>query len=295
MNPIFTGSFVALVTPFRNGKVDEAKLRELVELHVANGTDGLVPCGTTGESPTLSHDEHKRVIEVVVQAARKRIKVLAGTGSNATTEALDLTRHAERAGADGALVVNPYYNKPTQEGLYRHFRAVAESVAIPIVVYNIQSRTAINVETATMARLARDCHNVRGVKEASGNLDQMTQVVLSCGPGFSVLSGDDSLTLPLMAVGGHGVVSVIANILPKDTADMVHAALDNDWKRARELHHRLFPLARVAFLETNPIPIKEAMAMAGMLEPEFRLPMCRMSDANRETLRGVLKPYGLVK
>src|SRR5947208_8367845 len=167
MNPIFTGSFVALVTPFQNGKVDEAKLRELVELHVANGTDGLVPCGTTGESPTLSHDEHKRVIEVVVQAARKRIKVLAGTGSNATAEALDLTRHAERAGADGALVVNPYYNKPTQEGLYRHFRAVAESVAIPIVVYNLQSRTAINVETVTMARLARDCHNVRGVKERS--------------------------------------------------------------------------------------------------------------------------------
>src|SRR5207253_2687117 len=172
MIPIFTGSFVALVTPSRNGEVDRAKLRELVGLHVANGTAGLVPCGTTGEWPTLSHDEHKRVIEVVVQAVRKRIKVLAGTGSNATAEALDLTRHAERTGADGALVVNPYYNKPTQEGLYRHFRAVAESVAIPIVVYNSQSRTAINVETATMARLVRDCTNVRGVKEASGNLDQ---------------------------------------------------------------------------------------------------------------------------
>jgi len=198
-------------------------------------------------------------------------------------------------GADGALVVNPYYNKPTQEGLYRHFRAVAESVAMPIVVYNIQSRTAVNVETATLARLAHDVKNVRGVKEASGNLDQMTQVVLSCGPGFSVLSGDDSLTWPLMAVGGHGVISVIANIVPKDVAEMVHAALDNDGKRARELHHRLFPLARAAFLETNPIPIKEAMAMAGMIEPEFRLPMCRMGDANRETLRGVLKQYGLVK
>jgi 4-hydroxy-tetrahydrodipicolinate synthase len=295
MNPIFTGSFVALVTPFKNGKIDEAKLRDLVAMHVAHGTDGLVPCGTTGESPTLTHDEHKRVVEIAIEAANKRAKVLAGTGSNSTAEAIDLTRHAERAGADGALVVNPYYNKPTQEGLYRHFRAVAESVAIPIVVYNIQSRTAVNIETATMARLVRDVGNIRGVKEASGSLDQMTQVVLACGPGFSVLSGDDNLTLPLMAVGGHGVISVIANIVPKDTADMVHAALDNDWKRARELHHRLFPLARAAFLETNPIPIKEAMAMAGMLEPEFRLPMCRMSDANRETLRGVLKQYGLVK
>jgi 4-hydroxy-tetrahydrodipicolinate synthase len=295
MNPIFTGSFVALVTPFKNGKVDDAKLRELVELQVNGGTDGLVPCGTTGESPTLSHDEHKRVVEIVVETARKRVKVLAGAGSYSTSDAIDLARHAERAGADGALVVNPYYNKPTQEGLYRHFRTIAESVAIPIVVYNIQSRTAVNVETATLARLVRDVANIRGVKEASGSLDQMTQVVLACGPGFSVLSGDDNLTLPLLAVGGHGVISVIANIMPKDTADMVHAALDNDWKRARELHHRLFPMARAAFLETNPIPIKEAMAMAGMLEPEFRLPMCRMSDANRETLRGVLRQYGLVK
>jgi 4-hydroxy-tetrahydrodipicolinate synthase len=295
MNPIFTGSFVALVTPFRNGRVDEAKLRELVEMHAASGTDGLVPCGTTGESPTLSHAEHKHVVEVVVAAARKRMKVLAGTGSNSTSEAIELTKHAERAGADGALVVNPYYNKPTQEGLYRHFRAVAESVALPIVVYNIQSRTAVNIETATMARLVKDVKNVRGVKEASGSLDQMSQVIAACGPGFSVLSGDDNLTLPLMAVGGHGVISVIANILPRETADMVHAALEGDIKRARELHYRLFPMARAAFLETNPIPIKEAMAMAGMLEPELRLPMCRMSDANRETLRGVLRQYGLVK
>jgi len=295
MNPIFTGSFVALVTPFRNGKVDEAKLRELVEMHAANGTDGLVPCGTTGESPTLSHDEHKRVVEIVVEAARKRMKILAGTGSNSTSEAIELTRHAEKAGADGALVVNPYYNKPTQEGLYRHFRAVAESVALPIVVYNIQSRTAVNIETATMSRLVKDVKNIKGVKEASGSLDQMSQVIAACGPGFSVLSGDDNLTLPLMAVGGHGVISVIANILPRETADMVHAALENDIKRARELHYRLFPMARAAFLETNPIPIKEAMAMAGMLEPEFRLPMCRMSEANREVLRGIIRQYGLVK
>jgi 4-hydroxy-tetrahydrodipicolinate synthase len=295
MSARFQGSFVAMVTPFRNGRVDEAKLRDLVDFHVAHGTDGLIPCGTTGESPTLSHDEHKRVVEVVVEAARGRIPVVAGTGSNSTAEAIDLTKHAERAGAAGALVVNPYYNKPTQEGLYRHFRAVAESVAIPILVYNIQGRTAVNVETATLERLVRDVKNVAGVKEASGSLDQMSQVIAACGPDFAVLSGDDNITLPLLAVGGHGVVSVIANIVPRETAEMVHAALDGDWKRARELHYKLFPLARAAFLETNPIPIKEAMAMAGMIEPEFRLPMCRMGDANRERLRAVLAQYALVK
>ena len=295
MSQTFQGSFVAMVTPFRNGKIDEAKLRELVEFHIAHGTDGLIPCGTTGESPGLTHDEHRRIVEVVIEAARGRIRVIAGTGSNSTAEAINLTKHAERAGAAGALVVNPYYNKPTQEGLYRHFRAVAESVAIPILVYNIQSRTAVNVETDTLARLVRDVTSVAGVKEASGSLDQMSQVIAACGPDFSVLSGDDNITLPLLAIGGSGVVSVIANIVPRETADLVHAALDGDWKRARDLHYRLFPLARAAFLETNPIPIKEAMAMAGMLEPEFRLPMCRMSDANREKLRAILKPYALVK
>ena len=295
MSAKFQGSFVALVTPFRNGNVDEPKLRELIEFHVTHGTDGIIPCGTTGESPTLSHDEHKRVVEVVLEAARGRIKVVPGTGSYSTAEAVELTRHAERAGAAGALVVNPYYNRPTQEGLYRHFRAVAEAVAIPILVYNIQSRTAVNVETGTLERLVRDVKNVLGVKEASGSLDQMSQVIAACGPDFSVLSGDDNITLPLLAIGGHGVVSVIANILPRETAEMVHAALDGDWKRARDLHYRLFPLARAAFLETNPIPIKEAMGMAGMIEPEFRLPMCRMSDANRERLRAVLTQYALVK
>ncbi len=295
MSTTFSGSFVAMVTPFSNGKVDEAKVRELVEMHVASGTDGLIPCGTTGESPTLSHDEHRRLVELVVEAASRRITVIAGTGSNATSEAVELTKHAERAGANGALVVSPYYNKPTQEGLYRHFRAVADAVQIPIVVYNIASRTAVNIETATMARLARDCRNIVGVKEASGSLDQMAQVIAACGPDFTVLSGDDNLTIPLMAIGGHGVISVIANIVPKETADMVRAALDGDWKRARELHYKLLPLARAAFLETNPIPIKEAMAMAGMLTAEFRLPMCPMGEANRETLRGILKPYALVK
>ena len=291
----FQGSLVAMVTPFRSGKIDEAKVRELVEFHIAGGTDGIIPCGTTGESPTLSHDEHHHMIDLVVDAARKRIPVIAGTGSNSTAEAISLTRHAARAGASGALVVNPYYNKPTQEGLYQHFRAVAESTTLPVLVYNIQSRTAVNVETPTLGRLVRDCKNIVGVKEASGSLDQMSQVILECGPDFSVLSGDDNVTLPLLAIGGCGVVSVIANILPRETSDMVHAALDGDWKRARDLHYRLFPLARAAFLETNPIPIKEAMAMAGMIEPEFRLPMCRMGEANREKLRGVLRTYGLVK
>lgn len=294
MSRTLQGSLVALVTPFTDGRVDEGKLRELVEFHVGHGTDALVPCGTTGESPTLSHDEHRRVVEVVIEAARGRLPVVAGTGSNSTAEAIDLTRHAERAGAAAALVVNPYYNRPTQEGLYRHFRAVAEAVSLPILVYNIQSRTAVNVETDTLARLARDCRNIVGVKEASGSLDQMSQVIAACGPDFSVLSGDDNLTLPLLAIGGRGVISVIANILPRETAELAHAALDGDWKRARELHYRLFPLARAAFIETNPIPIKEAMAMAGMLQPEFRLPLCRMSEANRERLRGVLRTYGLV-
>ena len=295
MRATFQGSIVAMVTPFRNGKIDEPKVKELVELHVKNGTDAIVPCGTTGESPTLSHDEHHHMVELTVAAAAGRIPVIAGTGSNSTSEAIGLTKHAERSGANGALVVNPYYNKPTQEGLYQHFRAVAESTALPIVVYNIQGRTAVNIETDTMARLVRDCQNIVGVKEASGSLDQMSQVILACGPDFSVISGDDNITLPLLAIGGRGVISVIANIVPRETSEMVHAALDGDWKRARELHYKLFPLARAAFLETNPIPIKEAMAMAGMLEPEFRLPMCRMGEANRAKLAGILKTYGLVK
>ena len=289
------GSIVALVTPFRNGKVDEPKLRELVEFHIKQGTDGILACGTTGEDPGLTPEEHERVVETIVATAAGRIFVMVGTGSNSTAHTIDLTAQAERAGAQAALVVNPYYNKPTQEGLYRHFRAVAESTSLPVFVYNIQSRTAVNVETATLERLVRDCRNIVGVKEASGSLDQMSQVIAACGPDFIVLSGDDNITLPLMAVGGRGVISVIANIVPRDTADLVHAALDGDFKRARELHYKLYPLARAAFMETNPIPIKEAMALVGMIQPEFRLPMCRMSDANREKLRAILKPYALVK
>ena len=291
----FQGSVVALITPFRNGQVDEPKLRELVEFHVKQGTDGIVACGTTGEDPGLSHEEHERVVELIIQTAAGRIPVIVGTGSYSTAKTVEMTRQAERAGATAALVVSPYYNRPTQEGLYRHFRTVAESAALPILVYNIQSRTSVNVETDTLARLARDCRNIVGVKEASGSLDQMSAVIAACGPDFSVLSGDDNLTLPLMALGGRGVISVIANIVPRETAELVHAALDGEWKRARELHFRLYPLAKASFIETNPIPIKEAMAMAGMIEPEYRLPMCRMSEANRERLRAVLGQYGLVK
>ena len=291
----FQGSLVAMVTPFRDGRVDEAKVRELVDFHVAHGTDGLVPCGTTGESPTLSHDEHKRVVEIVIEQAAGRIPVVAGTGSNSTAEAIDLTVHAARAGATGALLVSPYYNKPTQEGLYRHFRAIAEAAPeLPQIVYNIQGRTAVNVETDTLARLAQ-IPNIVGVKEASGSLDQMTAVVLACGPDFTVLSGDDNLTLPLMAVGGRGVISVLANLLPREVADLTHAALDGDWKRARDLHWKLYPLCKAMFIETNPIPIKEAMAMAGLIHPEWRLPMCPMGSANRERLRTVLTDGGVLR
>ena len=295
MRRTFQGSMVAMVTPFRDGKVDEAKLRELVEFHVKHGTDGLVPCGTTGESPTLSHAEHKRVVEIVIEAAAGRIPVIAGTGSNSTAEAIDMTVHAAKAGADAALLVSPYYNKPTQQGLYEHFRAIAQAApGLPLIVYNIQGRTAVNVETDTLKRLS-EIPNIVGVKEASGSLDQMTSVVLACGPDFSVVSGDDSLTLPLMAVGGRGVISVVANILPKEVAELTHAALDGDWKRARELHWKLFPICRAMFVETNPIPVKEAMAMLGMIRAEWRLPMCPMSDANRERLRKVLAQAGILK
>jgi 4-hydroxy-tetrahydrodipicolinate synthase len=280
---------------FEDGSLDLDALRRLIDWHVAEGTDGIVVVGTTGESPTVDFDEHCQLIRSTVQHTDGRVPVIAGTGANSTSEAIELQAFAKRAGADLCLSVVPYYNKPTQEGLYQHYRAVADAVSIPIVTYNIQSRTAVNVETATMARLARDCKNIVGVKEASGSLDQMSQVIAACGPTFCVLSGDDNITLPLLAIGGHGVISVIANILPRETSEMVHAALDGDFKKARELHYRLFPMARAAFLETNPIPIKEAMAMAGMLEPEFRLPMCRMGEANRETLRGILRQYALVK
>ena len=290
---VFQGSLVALVTPFRDGKVDEAKLKELVEFQIKNGTDAIVPCGTTGESPTLDHDEHNRVVDIVVAAVNKRIPVVAGTGSNSTAEAISLTKHAKQAGADGALVVLPYYNKPTQKGLIEHCRAIADAVDLPLILYNIPGRTGVNMLPETVAQLA-DHPNIVGMKEATGNLEQMTQDIVLCGDKLSFLSGDDTLTLPLMAVGGRGIISVVANIVPRDVADMTHAFLNGDWKRARELHLKLFPLSQAMFYETNPIPVKTALALMGKIELEFRLPLCRMAEANLNKLKVALKAYGVI-
>jgi len=293
MKRVFQGSMVAVVTPFKDGRVDEAKVRELVEFHIKNGTDVLVPCGTTGESPTLSHDEHRRVIELAIQTANKRIPVVAGTGSNSTAEAIDLTRFAKNAGADGALVVLPYYNKPTQQGLIAHCRAIADAVELPLILYNIPGRTGINMLPETLAVLA-DHPNIVGMKEATGNLEQMTHDIVLCGAKLSFLSGDDTLTLPLMAVGGKGVISVVANIVPRDVADLTRAFLSGDWKRAREIHLKLFPLCQAMFCETNPIPVKTAMALMGMINGELRLPLCPMSEANLSKLKAAMRAYGLI-
>jgi len=287
----FSGSIVALVTPFKDGAVDERRLRDLVDWHVQSRTDGIVPCGTTGESPTLSHDEHKRVVEVVIQQAAGRVPVIAGTGANSTAEALDLTRHAKGAGADACLVVVPYYNKPTQQGLFEHFTAVAD-LGLPVIMYNIPGRTGVNMLPETVARLAQH-PTIVGMKEATGNLEQMTQDIVLCGDQLVYLSGDDTLTLPLMSVGGHGVISVVANIVPKDTSDLCQAFLSGDWKRARELHLRLFPLSQAMFVETNPIPVKTALALMGRIEPEFRLPLCRLAEANLTKLKAALRSYGV--
>jgi len=293
---MFKGSSVALVTPFaRDGKVDEAALERLVEFHVANGTDGIVPCGTTGESATLDYEEHDRAIAVCVRASRKRIPVIAGTGSNSTQEAIVMSRHAEKNGADGLLLVAPYYNRPTQQGLYLHFKAVAESVGLPIVLYNIASRTGVNIEPETTARLVKDCKNIVGMKEASGSLDQMARTKFLCGEKLTLLSGDDSLTLPLLAIGGEGVISVVANIIPKDVKAMVTAFAQGDLKEARRLHYKMLPLVKAMFIETNPIPVKTAMGLMGLCEPGLRLPMCGLGEANLGALKNALKDYGLIK
>lgn len=291
---MFKGSIVAIVTPFRNGKVDEQKLRDLIEMHIKNGTSGIVPCGTTGESATLSFEEHDKVIEITIDQARKRIPVIAGTGSNSTEEAVMLTRHAQKSGADASLQVSPYYNRPTQNGLYEHFKAIANAVKIPIILYNIASRTGVNIEPETIARLAKDCKNIVGVKEASGSLDQMSRIKALCGEKFDLISGDDSLTLPVLGIGGTGIISVVANIVPADVAELVKAFERNDIKRAQELHYKLLPLIKTMFLETNPIPVKTAMGLLGMCEPDLRLPMCAMSQDNLEKLKKALKDYGLL-
>lgn len=292
---MFRGSIVAIVTPFKNGRIDEKKLRELIDFQIKNGTSGIVPCGTTGESATLNFDEHESVIQITIDQVNRRVPVIAGTGSNSTEEAIMLTKQAASAGADASLQVSPYYNRPTQKGLYEHFKAIAQSVKIPIILYNIAGRTGVNIEPETVAKLAQDCKNIVAVKEASGSLDQMSRIKQLCPKNFELISGDDGLTLPVLSIGGTGIISVVANIVPKDVAQLVAAFEKGDIKKARELHYKLLPLIKAVFLETNPIPVKTAMGLLGMCEPGLRLPMCSMSDANLEKLKTALKVYGLLK
>ena len=295
MVKIFKGAFTAIVTPFKeDGRLDEKALKALVEFQIKNKIDGIVPCGTTGESPTLDYEEHHKVIKIVVDASNGKVPVIAGTGSNSTKEAVEMTRKAADAGADASLQVCPYYNKPTQEGLYRHFSEIAKSVDIPIIIYNIQSRTAVNLETATLARLAKEHSNIVGVKEASGNMPQMMEVISSLPKNFSVLSGDDILTLPLMSCGGHGVISVASNIIPNEIHNLTECALNGDFKKAEELHYKYLPLFKGIFIETNPIPIKAALAMKGMIKEIYRLPMCEMKDENKDKLRKILKDLKII-
>lgn len=290
---VFQGVFTALITPFRDGAVDERALQELVELQVSAGIDGLVPCGSTGEAATLSHAEHRRVVEVVVAAARGRVPVLAGTGSNSTTEAIALTRHAKEAGADGALLISPYYNKPTQEGVVAHYAAVARETAFPLVVYNIPGRTSSNLLPATIGRLA-EIEQIVGVKESCGNIDQIAHVIACVPEGFTVLSGDDALTLPLLAMGGHGVISTTSNVAPSEMASLVRAFRAGDVQRARDVHYRLLPLFDALFVETNPIPVKAAVALRGLVREEIRLPLTKITAPNRERLQFVMKELGLL-
>ena len=291
---MFKGSIVAIVTPFKNGKIDEEKYRELIEFQIKGGTSAIVPCGTTGESATLSVEEHNRVIDICIDAVKKRVPVIAGTGGNSTSEAIELTEHAKKSGADASLQVTPYYNKPTQEGLYQHFKAIAKAVALPQVLYNVPGRTSVNMLPQTVARLA-ELSEVVAIKEASGSLGQMAEIIQLAGDKITLLSGDDNVTLPVLAIGGKGVVSVVANIVPKDTADMVKAYEDGKVDQARGLFYRLFPLCQAMFYETNPIPVKTSLALMGKIDGEMRLPLCPMAPANLEKLKSALKAYGLLK
>ena len=290
---LFKGSMVALVTPFKAGTVDDEGLRRLVEFQISNGTDVLCPCGTTGESATLSLEEHERVIQITIQAAAGRVPVMAGTGSNNTEEAIRLSRHAKKAGATGCLLITPYYNRPTQEGLYLHFAKVAGAVEIPIVLYNVPGRTGVNMLPETIERLAK-IPSIVGIKEASGSLEQVSQIINRCGDDFAVISGDDANTLPLMAVGGVGAISVTANIAPALCASMIRAVQAGDWSEARRIHHRLLPLHNAMFLQTNPIPVKTAIGMMGIVSGEVRLPLCPMPDDLNAKLRGILKQYEIL-
>ena len=290
---MFEGVFTALVTPFRDGAVDERALEELVELQITAGVDGLVPCGSTGESATLSHAEHRRVVEVVVSAAHGRVSVLAGTGSNNTREAVALTQHAKEAGADGALLISPYYVKPTQHGIVEHFRTIAAETAFPLVVYNIPGRTASNILPETMVRLA-EIEQVVGTKESCGDFQQLGRLMQIAPEGFTVLSGDDWATLPLLALGGKGVISVVSNIAPADMVELVRAYRSGDLDRARDTYNRLLPLMDVLFCETNPIPVKAAVALRGHCLDEIRLPLTPLTAPNRERLQVAMKEFGLL-
>ncbi len=292
---MFRGVFTAIITPFKEDEsVDEEALKKLIDFNIENGVSGIVPCGTTGESPTLSHEEHDRVIELTVRHVNKRVPVIAGTGSNSTKEAIRLTKHAEEIGADACLLVNPYYNKPTQEGLYRHFKAIADSVNFPCIVYNIKGRTGVNVETPTLMRLARDCKNIVGVKEASGDLNQIKEVIAKRPEGFSVLSGDDNLTLEIIKAGGDGVISVASNIVPAKMSAMVKSALNKNFEEAEKLNNELAPLFEAEFIETNPIPIKYMMSLKGMCKEVYRLPMCELRPENKEKVKEVLEQMGIL-
>jgi 4-hydroxy-tetrahydrodipicolinate synthase len=290
---MFTGSMVALVTPFRDSQVDWKSLDALVEFHIQNGTHAIVPCGTTGESATLSHEEHDEVISAVIRAVNKRRPVIAGTGSNSTEEAVRLTRKAEASGADGALMISPYYNRPTQEGIYQHYKKVASEVGIPIIVYNIPGRTGSKIEPETLARLA-EIGNIAGVKEATGSVDQAIDVIRLCGDRLAVYSGEDSLTFSLMALGGKGVISTVANIVPKEMAQLTEACLKGEWEKGRDLQFKLIPLIHSVFIESNPIPIKTALSLMGMCAGDVRLPLTPMGEGNLQKLTAAMSEFGLI-
>ena len=290
---MFKGSIVAIVTPFKNDKLDEKALSDLIEWHISEGTNAIVPCGTTGESATLNYDEHYRVIELTIQVVNKRVPVIAGTGANSTSETIMMTGKAKKLGADGALLVVPYYNKPTQEGLYRHYKAIAEEVDIPIVLYNVPGRTALNMLPQTVARLA-EIKNIVAIKEATGDMAQASEILRLCSNKLAVLSGDDFTTFSLMALGGKGTISVSANVAPKDVSEMCRALEEGNFDKARKLHFKLEPLNKSMFIETNPISVKTALSLMGKIQEEIRLPMCPMSSDNKDKLKNIIKNYGLI-
>jgi 4-hydroxy-tetrahydrodipicolinate synthase len=292
---MFTGTYTAIVTPFKNGKIDEPALERLIKAQIRGGVDGIVPVGTTGESPTVSYEEHIRIIDLSVKFAAGKIKVLAGTGGNSTNEAIYLTKAAEESGADGSLQVAPYYNKPSQEGLFQHFHAVSRATKLPIILYSVPSRCGVEIGIETINRLAHDSVNIVGIKEAGGNPDRVSQLRAALGSKFTILSGDDSLTLPFMSVGAHGVVSVASNVIPREVSHMVKAFAMGKIEVAQKLHQKYYPLFKDLFIESNPVPVKAALSMMGFMQEEYRLPLAPLNAKNRETLRGTLKLCGLLK